>query len=241
LALAFIFGQYIQGLSLDESHQAVSFSFFSLSSSFTSMSDVGDVDSLLDSLMDDAEGVSFVVVGGESASRTPSPAVQARAMGVRSGSQALGVGGITSRMQGTISTSGKSYSIVRVTGSDRSVCFGVVGKGGGAFCIRKNCGVSSHADDKIPFKGMEETCYFICRGGEGNTVIYSQPSVDERRVPEEVRKVWMIQQKTLGEWRLAFRAVDNADDVGASADEIKKEVSRLPTSDLQQKRGKKLC
>jgi hypothetical protein len=186
------------------------------------MSDIGDVDSLLDSLMDDAEGVSFGVVGGESALRTPSPAVQARAMGVRSGVQGLGVGGTTGRMQGTMS-SGKAYSIVCVAGSDRSVCFGVVGKGGGAFCIRKNCGVSSHADDKIPFKGMEETCYFICRGGEGNTVIYSQPSVDERRVPEEVRKVWMIQQKTLGEWRLAFRAVDNADDVGASVDEIKKE------------------
>jgi hypothetical protein len=90
------------------------------------MSDVGNVDSLLDSLMDDAEGVSFGVVGDESASRTPSPAIQARAMGVRSGVQGLvGVGGTTSRMQGTMS-SGKAYSIVRVAGSDRSVCFGKV-------------------------------------------------------------------------------------------------------------------
>ena len=46
------------------------------------MSAADDVDSLLDSLMDDAEGVSFVLVDdGELASRTPSPAIQARAMG----------------------------------------------------------------------------------------------------------------------------------------------------------------
>ena len=144
------------------------------------MSAADDVDSLLDSLMDDAEGVSFVLVDdGELASRTPSPAIQARAMGVRSGGQGVGGSGFTSKVQGTIS-SGKSYSVVRVTGTDRSVCFGGVGKGGGAFCVRKNCVFSSHADVKIPFKGTDETCYFICRGGKGNSIIYSQPSIDER-------------------------------------------------------------
>ena len=44
---------------------------------------MSDVDMLLDSLMDDATGVSFVVVDGSSAAGTPSPAVAARTVGVR--------------------------------------------------------------------------------------------------------------------------------------------------------------
>ena len=114
-----------------------------------------------------------------------------------------------------------------VTGSDRSVCFGIVGKGGGSFCIRKHCTISAHADAKISFQGKDETSFFICRGGEGGTVIYSQPSIDELRVPVEVSKGWKDQMMTLADWRLAFRAVENADDVGATVEEIKKEVSFL--------------
>ncbi|KAI2495941.1 hypothetical protein MHU86_18551 [Fragilaria crotonensis] len=178
---------------------------------------MSDIDSVLDSLMDDATGVSFVVVpGGASASSSsPSPSAAARVVGVaRSG------------VQGTRS-GGKAYSVVRVTGSDRSVCFGIVGKGGGSFCIKKNCGVSSHGDAKISFQGNKETFYFICRGGESNSIIYSQPSIDARRIPNTVKDEWERQQMTLVEWRLAFRAVENADDADATVDEIKKEVSFL--------------
>ena len=177
---------------------------------------MSDVDSVLDSLMDDATGVSFVVVEDERVARpsSPSPGAAARGVGVRSG------------IQGTTS-GGKAYSVVSVTGSDRSVCFGIVGKGGGAFCIRKNCVFSSHEDAKISFQGKDETSFFICRGGERNTIIYSQPSIDARRVPVEVRKTWEDQQMTLAEWRLAFKAVENADDAGATVEEIKKEVTFL--------------
>ena len=143
---------------------------------------MSDVDSVLDSLMDHATGVSFVVVPGgpSNAARTPSPAVSARMLGVvRSGIQLMTFGG-------------KVYSVVRVYGSDSSVCFGIVGKGGGAFCIKKNCGFSSHADAKLSIQGRDETCFFICRGGEGSSTIYSQPSIDERRVPGKVKDEWLF-------------------------------------------------
>jgi hypothetical protein len=70
-------------------------------------------------------------------------------------------------IQGTTSA-GLAYSVVRVTGSDCFECFGVVGNGGGAFCIKKNCGFSFHGDAKISFQGIEEACYLICCG-EGKT------------------------------------------------------------------------
>jgi hypothetical protein len=159
-------------------------------------------DFLLDSLMDDATAVSFVMVAGaERSPSTPSPSVAARMMGVSE---------MSSGGQGTPSR-GKSYSVVSVAGSDRSVCFGIVGNGG-SFCIRKNCVIRSHADAKIWFQGNVETCFFIRRGGEGNSILYSQPSIDERRVPVEVRKSWKDQEMTLVEWKLAFRAVENSDD-----------------------------
>ena len=178
---------------------------------------MSDVDSVLDSLMEDASGVSYVVVPGVAspAASTPSPAVSARMMG-----------GLGRGVQGT-TTGGKVYSVVRVCGSDSSLCFGIVGKGGGAFCIKRNCGVSSHAEAKISFQGRKETFFFICRGGDGSTTIYSQPSIDERRVPGTLKDDWDGQQRTLADWRLAFRAVENADDSSATIDEIKKEVTFL--------------
>jgi hypothetical protein len=98
-----------------------------------------------------------------------------------------------------MTSGGKAYSVVRVTGSNRSYCFGIVGKGGGAFCIRQNCGFGSHAGTKIPFQGSDDTCYFICRGREGNAFIYTQPSVDARQVLDEVKVGWEYQQKSLAE------------------------------------------
>jgi hypothetical protein len=180
---------------------------------------MSDVDSVLDSLMDDATGVSFVLVADSAqAARPPSPPRAVRIMGVvRSG-----IEGTTSR-----AVSGKLYPVVRVTGSDRSICFGLVGKGGGAFCMRRNCSFSSHEDAKTAFQGKDATCFFICRGGEGSTVIYAQPNIDERRVPIKVKEEWQSRQRTLAEWRMAFRAVENADDVDASTDAIKKEVTFL--------------
>ena len=181
---------------------------------------MSDVDSILDSLMDDATGVSFVVVPDGTSASSSSPSSSSTA------SRVVGVPVPKSGVQGT-GSGGKVYSVVRVNGFDRSICFVIVGKGGGAFCIKRNCGFSSHGEAKISFQGQMETCYFICRGGEGSTIIYSQPSIDERRVPDSVKTEWESKQRTLIEWRLAFRAVENADDVGATVDEIKKEISFL--------------
>ena len=76
--------------------------------------------------MDDVTGVSFLVVTGAvtSESCTPSLAVASCMMGV-----------VRTGVQSTESGC-KVYSVVRATGSDRSVCFGIVGKDGGEFCIK---------------------------------------------------------------------------------------------------------
>ena len=122
------------------------------------------MDSILDSLMDDATGVSFVVVPDGTSVSSSSPSSSSTA------SRVVGVPVPKSGVQGT-GSGGKVYSVARVNGFDRSICFGIVGKGGGAFCIKRNCGFSSHGEAKISFQGQMETCYFICRGGEGSTII----------------------------------------------------------------------
>ncbi|KAI2503869.1 hypothetical protein MHU86_10594 [Fragilaria crotonensis] len=176
---------------------------------------MSDADSVLDSLMDDATGVSFVVVSSdERASRHASPLGAAR------------VEGVVRSVQGT-KLGGKMYSVVSVSGVDRSVCFGLVGAGGASFCIKKNCAIRSHEDMKVSFQGSAETCIFIRRGGVSNSNIFSEPCVDERQVPTEVRRGWMTQQMTLGEWARAFRAVENAGDAATSVEEIKREVTFL--------------
>ena len=96
--------------------------------------------------------------------------------------------------------------------------------------------MGSHADDtRISFQQQArqqlarmETFFFICLGGDGSTSrIYSQPSIDERQVPATLKDDWNGQQQTLADWRLAFRAVENADDSSATIDEIKKQVASL--------------
>ena len=57
--------------------------------------------------------------------------------------------------------------------------------------------------------------------GEGSSLIYSQPSIDKRWIPSEVQKSWEDQEMTLIDWKLMFRAVENADDAGATVEEIK--------------------
>lgn len=182
---------------------------------------MSDVDSVLNSLVDDATGVPFVVVEGsdERAALPPSPPRAVRVLGVdRSG------------MQGTTSSavSGKIFPFVYVTSCfDCSICFDLVGKGG-SFCMKRNCTFSSQEDTKTAFQGTEVMCFFICCSGEeGSTIIDAQPNMDEHRVPVKIKEEWQTQQQTLAKWRMALGAVEIADDVDNLTDEIKKEVTFL--------------
>lgn len=74
---------------------------------------------------------------------------------------------------------------------------------------------------KLPFSFVEVE-------GVAQSSTLAQPSIDERRgVPVEITKGWKYQTMILAKWRLAFRAVENADDAGATVKQIKKEVSFL--------------
>ena len=54
----------------------------------------------------------------------------------------------------------KMFSAVKVNYSDSSLCFGTIGIGR-AFCVKRTCGVRSHADNKMPFVGLAATLVFI--------------------------------------------------------------------------------
>ena len=57
--------------------------------------------------------------------------------------------------------------------------------------------------------------------------MFSDPSVNEDLVAFEVRDDWNAKTGTLEEWVAAFQAVDNADNVAATIEDIKEEASLL--------------
>ena len=100
-------------------------------------------------------------------------------------------------------------SVVRVTGSDHCLFLESLEKVVARFVSRKTAGsVRIETQRSLSEEQPDETCYLICRGGEGSTIIYSQPRIDERRVPGKVAEEWESQQCTLAECRLAFQAVE---------------------------------
>jgi hypothetical protein len=178
----------------------------------------------LDSLF--AQASSLSVASGRSAS--PS---SARVGGVTAdasiGSGVAGAGGGRfgrTRSGGLLSS--KSFSVVSVSGSDPSVCFGAVGVGNASFCVRTNCSVKTHMDSKVEvWDSLEERRIFIVRT-PGSTV-FAEPSVSAARVPSEVWANWQLQTLTLAEWTREFCAVEIANNASASLAEIKEESSFL--------------
>ena len=133
----------------------------------------------------------------------------------------VGVSGIMSGLQGTVST-GKEYSVVSVRGTDSTVCFGLLGTAGGktaAFGVRENCNVKSHSETKFDFRGSETTWVFISRGV--STSMFTSPRTSEDVVPPAVRRSWVSKRMTLMGWVREIQAVENANNVLASEDEIK--------------------
>jgi hypothetical protein len=108
--------------------------------------------------------------------------------------------------------SSKSYSVISVSSSDTSVCFGSVGAGNASFCVRQNCSIKAHSDSKVDLweAGLGDNRIFIVRS-PGSTV-FAEPSVSMRQVPTEVWKNWQFQQLNLEEWNREFCAIDIAND-----------------------------
>lgn len=166
-------------------------------------------------------------------SRSASPSSPlARAGGVNlgvgrtSGSGSLGAGGRFGRSVGVGLTS-KLYSVVRVSGSLSSTCFGSVGVGNASFCVRQNCVIKAHVDSKIEvWSSMLDDDRIFIERSPGSTV-FSEPFVGASQVPTEVWSNWQRQQFTLAEWNREFCAIEIANDATASLAEIKEEASFL--------------
>lgn len=119
----------------------------------------------------------------------------------------------------------RCYPVVLVRGSDRSLCFGLVGSGNASFCIRKDCKIKAHAENKMVGIKSDGAFFFIAR--VPGATVFSEPHVKEAHVPRETRIEWMDKAWTLPQWVRVFRAVTIAYAAGASNDDIKEETQLL--------------
>ena len=179
-----------------------------------------DTDSMLEAFIRDTTSVSFAVVEGEDCPPVPSVLAAAR----------MGVGfaedEVDSVAQGTRHGGSKLHSIISVSGRDVDKCFGTIGAGHAAFCIRKGCSYTHQK--KSEFRGVYGSFLFIGRelGSELSTV-FSNPRVDKIKVPSAVQVDWLSRARPKSEWVLEFQAVDNMDSLLATKKEIKEETASL--------------
>jgi hypothetical protein len=185
----------------------------------------------LDHLLSQASSLSMA--SPERPPRAPSPpssaapshpAARIGGLGDDIGQQGFGRGGGGRFGRHVVSL--KSYSVISIRSSDSLLCFGSVGVGNAAFCIRPNCRIKAHVDAKVKIcDELEESRIFIIRS-PGSTA-FLEPSVSANKVSPEVLASWETQQFTLSEWNREFCAVEIANDVTASMAEIKEEASFL--------------
>ena len=133
---------------------------------------------------------------------------------------------VESETQGTRRGDSKLHSIVTVAGKDLDVCFGVIGVGHAAFCIRKNCPYTHQK--KSEFRGDPGTFYFIGREqGAMAATVFTNPRVDKVKVPSSVQVDWLSRARPKSSWVLEFQAVENMNSALATKKEIKEEASFL--------------
>lgn len=142
--------------------------------------------------------------------------------------------GVVGSTEGMVDTK-RCYSVVLIPGSDRSLCFGLIGVGGSSFCVRKGCKIKSHGTNKIP--AFDDSRFFIFR--VSGATVFSQPSVPMSKVPSSTQAEWAGKEWSLPMWVKAFRAVTNADDELASEDDIKSEVKLLDEAEVFRTPAKK--
>ena len=140
--------------------------------------------------------------------------------------------------QGTRRGGSKLHSIVSVSGRDLDMCFGVIGAGHAAFCIRKDCPYTHQK--KSDFRGAHGSFFFIGKeqGSEVSTV-FSIPRVDKVKVPSAVQVDWLSRARPKPEWVLEFQAVENMNSALATKKEIKEEASFLSDRETFKTRLKK--
>ena len=181
---------------------------------------MSDTDSMLEALIRDTSSVSFAVAEGD-----PRPPLLSVTAVARGGGVGM-VEGVETETQGTRRGGSKLNSIVVVSGNDLDVCFGVIGVGHAAFCIRKNCPYTHQK--KTDFRGDPSTCYFIGKEqGTEVSSVFTNPRVDKINVPPSVQVDWLSRSRPKSEWVLEFQAVDNMNSALATKKEIKEEASFL--------------
>ncbi|KAI2510144.1 hypothetical protein MHU86_4311 [Fragilaria crotonensis] len=133
-------------------------------------------------------------------------------------------------------SSSKLFSVVKVSRSDRRVCFGKIGAGS-AFCIRIDCSFKAHVESKVSIDGSDLEYVFICQNVGSSAFV--EPVVSERQIPEKVWEEWDTKTLPLNEWRREFQAVLATDDKFASFEDIKMEAKFLDTAETFRTPGKR--
>lgn len=134
----------------------------------------------------------------------------------------------------------RCFPVVLIRPVDPSLCFGVVGSGSASFCVRKNCKIKAHVENKVGgILGSEDARYFISRIPD--MTVFSEPNVGVNQVPVETRLEWETKIGTLPEWVRVFRAISiHADDEEeASNEDIKLETRLLVEAQLFKTPAKK--
>jgi hypothetical protein len=139
-------------------------------------------------------------------------------------------------LTGTSTTSSKLFPVVKISCSDKRVCFGRIGAGS-AFCIRQDCSIRAHGDTKIPFYGTAMDFVFICQVVGSSAFV--EPAVSETQIPVDVWIEWETKLLSLNEWRREFQAVVSTDDKFATFEDIKREANFLDIADAFRTPGKR--
>ena len=84
--------------------------------------------------------------------------------------------------------------------------------------------MKSHQGAKSAFAGTGVNLVFIKRNSSSENV-FTEPSVPWDQIPEEVRMEWFSTSYSLPRWIQEFQAVTLVDNVEATSDEVKREIS----------------
>ena len=127
------------------------------------------------------------------------------------------------------SLNAKVFSVVKIDCADSRVCFGKIGAGTSAFCVKTGCVTKFHGESKMPFR--RTPAVYMCISQVAGSTAFIQPTLRESQIPAGLWDVWSTLQLPLKGWRMEFQAVESNDNANATMEDIKKETTFLDTAD----------
>ena len=144
----------------------------------------------------------------------------------------VGGGGVST--EGTVPI--KLFSVLDIDCSDMTYRFGVI-QNAGAFCIKRNYSVKSHAGSIMLFAGTDESFVFIRRQIPGS--VYSEPKLLTSKVSNDVMSDWECKSLSFSDWSTEFQAIDGTSEPLTSAEEIQNESEFLAETSLMRTPAKR--